>query len=122
MLKKHNMLVQENASMNSGGSWLLGNSFFASKGEKMTYGGSIVIKRTRLLDLSDTLKFIWRSNIDDDARWNVFGQQITLDRIMEEEFCEPGLREYAQYNWYDPCQYFGEWINQSYTEKAKNHE
>jgi len=85
----------------------------------MGYSGSLVIKKTRLLDLSDNLKYIWRSKgISDDARWNIFGQQITLDRIMEEEFCEPGLREYAQYNWYDPCQYFGEWINSEFTSKA----
>ena len=84
----------------------------------MKYSGSIVVKRTRLLDLSDDLKYYWKSKIDDKARWNVFGQQITLDRIMEGEFSEPGLREYAQYNWYDPCKYFGEWINQSLHRKA----
>jgi hypothetical protein len=94
-------------------------SEFGGKYE-MKYSGSIVIKRTRLLDLSDTLKFIWRSNIDDDARWNIFGQQITLDRIMEEEFCEPGLRDWAQYNWYDPCQHFGEFINHSSGESTND--
>jgi len=86
----------------------------------MRYSGSVVIKKTRLLDLSDTLKFIWRSKIDDDARWNIFGQQITLDRIMEGEFSEPGLREYTEYNWYDPCQHFGEWINHSSASTARN--
>lgn len=87
--------------------------------EKMTFGGSIVIKKTRLLDLSDSLKFMWRSNIDDTSKWNVFGQQITLDRIMEGEFCEPGIREYAHYNLYDPCHSFGEWINRTLHRKAK---
>ena len=73
----------------------------------MTFKGSITVKRTRLLDLADDLRHYWNSEISDGARGVVFGQKITLDRIMEGEYCEPGLREYAAFNWYDPCQHFG---------------
>ena len=77
----------------------------------MGFKGSIVVKRTRLLDLYDDLNYYWRSKIDDNARWNVFGQKITLDRIVEGEYCEPGIRAYAEHNWYDPCQHFGKFYD-----------
>ena len=76
----------------------------------MGFKGSFVIKRSRLLDLADDLRYYWNSEISNDARHVVFGQKITLDRIMEGEYCKPGLREYAEFNWYDPAKNFGEFI------------
>jgi len=79
----------------------------------MGFKGSIVLKRTRLLDLASDLNYYWNSKINDNARHVVFGEQITLDRIMEGEYCEPGLREYAEFNLYDPAKNFGVWLDSS---------
>ena len=73
----------------------------------MGFKGSIVIKKTRLMDLADDLQYYWNSSISDGARSVVFGQKITFERIAEGEFSKPGLREYAAFNWYDPAQNFG---------------
>lgn len=73
----------------------------------MTFKGCVMVKKTRLLDLLDKERSIFSSNITKNSKWFSFGRTTTLKEVLEEDLKAPGLREYAEYRWYDPCKHFG---------------
>ena len=58
-------------------------SQFVKKSENMTYKGSVVIKRTDLLNLIQNQRAIFRSNVDDECKWHAWGRQISYETLLE---------------------------------------
>ena len=52
------------------------------------YKGSIVVKKTWLINMLENQKFIFRSQVSDDSKLIAWGGEMVLDRIMEGEISD----------------------------------
>ena len=57
----------------------------------MEFKGSLVIKRTHLINLISDQKAAFRSRISKDAKHIVWGQEIAYNTLLEEDF--------SRYDW-----------------------
>jgi hypothetical protein len=55
-----------------------------------TFKGSIIVKRTEILDMIENYKSMFKSNISDDARRIVWGQEIMLTMLLEDNGFDTG--------------------------------
>ena len=69
------------------------------KGDKMTFKGSIVVKRTDLLSMISNMKTIFKSNISDNSKWHTWGQQISYERILEKDISNLDWDKFMQWAW-----------------------
>lgn len=68
----------------------------------MTFKGSVVVKRTHLLNMIENTKNMMRSQASDNAKRVVWGQQIGYERLMENDISDYDWNEFAKYVWERP--------------------
>ena len=47
------------------------------------FKGSVVVKRTHLLNMIQNMKTMFRSDVKEISKWHIWGQQISFERILE---------------------------------------
>ena len=52
---------------------------------KETYSGSIVVKKTHLLNMIENMKTMFRSNVTKDSKMHLWGQQCAYENILKED-------------------------------------
>ena len=65
----------------------------------MGYTGSVVVKKTHLLNMIENVKSIFRSNVSNDSKWNVWGQQMAYENILEEDISTHDWNRFMQDVW-----------------------
>lgn len=68
----------------------------------MTFKGSMVVKRTHLLNMIGNMKTMMRSQSSDNAKRVVWGQQIGYERILENDISDYNWDEMIKYMWGNP--------------------
>jgi len=67
----------------------------------MTFKGSVVVKRTTLLNMIQDTKLIFRSDVSPASKNNVWGQQIAYENILEKDFTSFSWDSTMQLIWCD---------------------
>lgn len=68
----------------------------------MTFKGSVVVKRTYLLNMIGNMKRMMRSQSSDNAKRVVWGQQIGYERILEKDISDYDWDEMIKHMWDRP--------------------
>ena len=50
---------------------------------KKMFKGSVVVKRTHLLNMIQNMKTMFRSDASEKSKWHIWGQQISFERILD---------------------------------------
>ena len=63
----------------------------------MTFKGSVIIKKTHLLNMIQNQKHIFRAPlVADDAKWHAWGRQISYETILENDISDHDWDAYMQ--------------------------
>ena len=52
---------------------------------KVTYGGSVVVKKIHLINMVENMKSMFRSNVSKDSKMHLWGQQCAYENILKED-------------------------------------
>lgn len=81
----------------------------------MTFKGSVVVKRTHLLNMISNMKTMFRSDVSDNSKWHIWGQQIGYERMLANDISDydwdkfhtaiwkmpwtSGIKPWEMFNW-----------------------
>ncbi len=70
---------------------------------KTTYGGSIVVKKTHLLNMIDNMRLMFLSKVSNDSKMHVWGQQCAYENILKEDISTRDMNKFiTEYIWDNP--------------------
>ena len=68
----------------------------------MTFKGSVVVKRTHLLNMISNMKTMFRSDASDSAKRTIWGQQIGYERMLENDISDYDWDKFKGWAWDRP--------------------
>lgn len=70
---------------------------------KVTYGGSVVVKKIHLINMIENMKTMFKSDVSKNSKWNIWGQQMAYENMLKEDISTHDWNYFiTEYIWYNP--------------------